>query len=184
MLLDVMVFSLIVGLLRRGRWEGLANLPIKKVGLIISAFLIQYILVFFGERGFQLFSKIGVYLHIFSYVLLLMALLYSREIKGMKLIGIGVAINFIAILANGGQMPVSAEALLKADMNDMLSLLYNKSYVVHTLLTEKSHLKFLTDIIPLPHPYPKPRVLSVGDIVMSIGLFILIQCSMVKKKGK
>jgi len=184
MLLDAMIFSLIIGLLRRGKLEGLADLPIKKIGLIISAFLIQYILVFFGERGYQLFSKIGVYLHIFSYVLLLIALWYSRDIKGMKLIGIGVAINFIAILANGGRMPVSAKALLKADMGDMLPLLNSKSYVIHTLLTEKSHLKFLTDIIPLPHPYPKPRVLGVGDIVMSIGLFILIQCSMLRKRSK
>ena len=184
MLLDVMVYSLIIGLLRRGKLEGLADLPIKKVGLIISAFLIQFILVFFGERDFQLFSKIGVYLHIFSYILLLIALWYSREIKGMKILAVGVVINFIAVLANGGQMPVSAKALLKANMNDMLPLLNSRSYVVHTLLTEKSHLKFLADIIPLPPPYPRPRVLSIGDIVMSIGLFILIQRSMLRKRSK
>jgi len=184
MLLDVMVYSLIIGLLRRGRWKGLATLPIKKVGLIILAFLIQFILVLFGERNCQLFSKIGIYLHIFSYILLLVALWYSKEIKGMKIIGIGVLINFIVILANGGQMPVSAKALLKAEMNDMLPLLNSKSYVVHTLLTEKSHLKFLADIIPLPPPYPRTRVLSIGDIVMGAGLFILIQCSMSKKRSR
>ena len=79
-------------------------------------------------------------------------------------------------------MPVSISALNRAGMMDVLPLLKSKTYVLHSLLNEGTKLKFLTDIIPLPSPYPRPRVLSVGDIIMAIGIFLLIQCSMVKRR--
>jgi len=178
MLLEVMLISLIIGLLRGGKLRELAELPFKKVGLVIAAFFIQYILVFGGEREFSLFSNFGTYLHILSYLLLLVAIWHSRNIRGMKIIGLGVLINFIVILSNGGRMPVSVDALLKTGLDDMLPLLKCKSYAIHTILVPSSRLKFLSDIIPLPPPYPRPRVLNIGDIIMAIGVFILIQHGM------
>jgi len=178
MLLEVMLISLMIGILRGGRLTGLADLPFKKAGLAIAAFLIQYILVFFGERGSNLFLNSGVYLHIFSYLLLLVAIWYSRSIRGMKTIGAGVLVNFIVILSNGGRMPVSVDALSKTGLDDMLPLLKSKAYAIHTILVPSSRLKFLSDIIPLPPPYPSPRVLNIGDIIMAIGVFILIQHGM------
>jgi hypothetical protein len=78
-------------------------------------------------------------------------------------------------------MPVSVEALSRVGLLDVLPLLKSKTYVIHSVLTEHSRLKFLADVIPLPPPYPRPRVLSVGDIIMAVGLFILIQRGMLKK---
>jgi len=181
MLLDVMLISLIIGFLRGGKLRELADLPFKKVGLVIAAFLIQYILVFGGERGFSLFSNFGIYLHIFSYILLLVAIWYSRNIRGMKIIGVGALINFIVILFNGGRMPVSTDALTKAGLTDTLPLLKSKAYAIHTVLTQSSKLKLLCDVIVLPPPYPRPRVLNVGDIIMAIGVFILIQYGMLRR---
>ena len=78
-------------------------------------------------------------------------------------------------------MPVSLEALKKAGMAYLLPLLQSKTYIIHTLMNPKTRLKFLADIIPLPPPYPRPRVLSVGDIIMGIGVFFLIQNYMTEK---
>ena len=186
MLLEVMFASLVIGILRGGKLTGLADLPLEKVGLVITAFLIQYSLVFFGEGGYNLFSNWGVYLHILSYLLLLIAIWYSRSIRGMKIIGLGVLVNFIVILSNGGRMPVSVEALSRTGLDEMLPLLTSKAYVIHTILTPNSRLKLFSDIIPLPPPYPRPRVLSIGDIIMAVGVFVLIQQGMksnIQKRG-
>ncbi len=183
MLLDVMLISLVIGLLRGGKVRWLADLPFKKVGLVIAAFSIQYMLVFWGERGSNLFSNFGIYLHIFSYLLLLVAIWYSRNIRGMKIIGLGVLVNFIVILFNGGRMPVSVDALVKAGLADTLPLLKSKAYAIHTILTQNTRLKLLCDVIVLPPPYPRPRVLNIGDIIMAIGVFILIQYGMIQRKN-
>jgi len=181
MLLDVFFFSLAVALIRKGKLRRLADLPLKRIELIILGFLIQFGLVFFGQKGLSLLVKWGAYLHILSYLLLLVAMWYNWHIREMRIIGLGILINFIVILANGGQMPVSVDALLKAHLKDFLQLLSSKTYVIHTILGENTHLKFLADIIPLPPPYPRPRVLNIGDIIMAVGLFILIQRSMVQR---
>lgn len=181
MLLDVLVISLIIGLLRGGKLTRLANLPLRRIELIILPFLIQYALVYFGGRGLRLLESWGVYLYIFSYSLLLVAIWYNKHMREMKILGAGIAINFIVILANGGEMPVSVEALSRVGLLNILPLLRSKAYVIHTVLTDHTRLKLLADVIPLPPPYPRPRVLSVGDIIMAVGLFILIQRGMLKK---
>ena len=182
MLLDALVISLIIALLRGGKLRRLAELPLKRVELIVLAFLIQFLLSWGGERGVVFLLKWGVYLYIVSYVLLLVAIWYNRHIKEMIIFGIGIACNFLAILANGGHMPVSLNALNRTGMMDVLPLLKSKTYVLHSVLNEGAKLKFLTDIIPLPSPYPRPRVLSIGDIIMALGIFLLIQHSMGKKR--
>jgi hypothetical protein len=47
-------------------------------------------------------------------------------------------------------------------------------YAKHQILTESSNLGFLGDIIPLTHPYPREQVISIGDVIMNIGIFIFI----------
>jgi len=184
MLLDVFFFSLIVALIRKGKLGRLANIPLKRLELIILAFLIQFGLVLLGKKAFSFLLNWGAYLHILSYLLLLVAMWYNRHIREMKIIGLGILINFIVILANGGEMPVSTHALLKAHLEDFLHLLSSKTYVIYTILTDNARLKFLADVIPLPPPYPRPRVLSIGDIIMAVGLFLLIQREMVQSKAK
>lgn len=182
MLLDILVISLIIAFLRGGRFRKLAQLKLKRIELIITPFFIQYILVQIGEREIGWFEGWGQYLHLSSYILLLSGIWYNRHIKEMWIFGTGVLVNFVVIAANGGQMPVSIEALEKAGMIQMLPILQSKSYVVHTVLSPQTRLKILADIIVLPPPYPRPRVVSIGDIVMGVAIFFLIQNYMTEKK--
>ncbi|RLE14857.1 hypothetical protein DRJ04_01545 [Candidatus Aerophobetes bacterium] len=179
MLLDVLVISLIIAFLRGGKLIKLAKMELHKIELIIIPFVLQYILVVGGERGISWFGQWGIYLHLFSYIILLAGIWYNRHIKEMEIFGVGILLNFLVIAVNKGQMPVLVEALKKVGMEDMLPLLQSKNYVVHTVAGPQTRLNFLADIIPLPPPYPRPRVLSIGDIVMGAGIFLLIQNYMV-----
>ena len=178
----IMILSLTIGLWRGGRLSELAELiSLKKWELILTAFLIQCVLATLGEKGLTFLIWAGPPLHILSYVLLLIVIWYNRPIKGFLLIGVGIFLNFVVILANGGHMPVWVEGAIQAKLKGILPLLQSKTYVLHSALTEQTRLKFLSDIIVLPPPYPRPKVLSPGDIIMAAGLFILIQQWMLKK---
>jgi hypothetical protein len=92
---------------------------------------------------------------------------------------IGITLNLIPTITNGGRMPVSKNALLKLNMIDQLKILQEDIVITHTLITNSTKFKFLSDIIPVK--YFLPKVISIGDIVLSIGIFLMIQKFMTSK---
>ncbi|MNI97749.1 hypothetical protein D3C73_1564530 [compost metagenome] len=44
----------------------------------------------------------------------------------------------------------------------------------HYLLDASTRLAFLGDIIPLSSPYPRTQAISIGDVVMNLGIFLYI----------
>lgn len=82
---------------------------------------------------------------------------------------------------NGGRMPVSLEAATILDPA-YASAIQNGLYGKHAVLTDSTLLGFLGDVIPITDPYPKDQVISIGDIVMNIGIFIFIQRVMVTSR--
>ena len=172
----VLVVSLAVALVRGGRLSRLSELTsLQKWELIFGAFAIQYVLAILGHKGSATLVSVGPLLHVISYVILLIVVWYNRHLNGFFIIGLGIFLNFVVILANGGSMPVSVEGAIRAGLQDMLPLLRSETYVLHSVLTEQTRLKFLADVIVLPPPYPRPKVLSLGDVVMAVGLFIFTQ---------
>jgi len=51
----------------------------------------------------------------------------------------------------------------------------------HMLLTAETKLWFLADIIPLPVPF-LARVISIGDILIYVGIFYFIQKKMLPRQ--
>ena len=92
--------------------------------------------------------------------------------------------QFIVMAVNGGRMPVSVEAsaVLGPYYVDMLR--EGGAVSKHYMMDASTHLSFLGDIIPLSSPYPRTQVISIGDVVMNIGIFLFIQYMMVNRSGK
>ncbi|MCK5767289.1 MAG: DUF5317 domain-containing protein [Candidatus Atribacteria bacterium] len=151
--------------------------------LIILAAIIQAGLIFLGGRKINFILNYGTYLLIFSYLLLLYVSWYNKDLKGIKLIALGIGLNFIVIVANSGQMPVLLASLYKAGLHDFVLTLKEGTYVTHTLITENTLFRFLADVIPLSPPFPDPSVVSVGDFLMFYGVFSLIQNAMLMKEN-
>lgn len=182
MVYDGIVISLIVGFIRRGSLRGLATLKFKW-GWIFPLLLVLEIFVFIFESKL---SFIGKYSNAFFIVVYIVGLAFvwmnRKEHKGFSWIFVGVFLNFLVMIVNGGRMPVSAHAAKVLDpyyIETLKTSLYGK----HELLTSSTHLKFLGDIIPLTKPYPKEQVISIGDVVMNIGMYFFIQDLMLKKRG-
>jgi hypothetical protein len=85
---------------------------------------------------------------------------------GALLIGLGVALNLIVILANGA-MPVSSWA---AKVSGLHATSHLENSVKHTGMGPGTRLKFLGDIIPVP----PLGIVSVGDVVLASGVFMLV----------
>lgn len=179
----IIIVSILIGLLRKGKLANLSQISLKRIELLILACLIQGGLVFFGTRKIQFVLDYSSYVMIFSYIVLILAVWYNKELKGMKIIALGIIFNFAVIVANGGHMPVLLSSLYRVGLNDFALILKEGSYVTHTLITEKTLCAFLADVIPLSPPFPDPSVVSVGDFLMFFGVFRLIQNAMLKKQN-
>lgn len=179
----IIIISIIIGLLRNGKLSSLSEISLKKIELIVLACLIQGGIIFLGSRNIKFVLDYSSYMIIFSYIMLLLAVWYNKDLKGIKIITLGIIFNFIVIVVNDGHMPVLLSSLYKAGLDDFALILKEGTYVTHTLVTEKTLFRFLADVIPLSPPFPDPSVVSAGDFLMFYGVFSLIQNAMLKKQN-
>jgi hypothetical protein len=91
----------------------------------------------------------------------------NRHLKSLYLVLVGLLLNTAVIFANGGHMPVSAEALERVGLGDFVPVVQAKGDAVHALLDETTRLPFLGDVIPLP---PLRKVVSPGDLFILLGI--------------
>jgi len=181
--LYIIIFSIVIGMLRKGNLTNLTQVSLKKIELILLACLMQAGLIFLGARKVKFVVDYSSYAMIFSYIVLLLAVWYNEKLKGMNFIALGIVFNFIVIVANGGHMPVLLDSLYKVGLDNFALSLKEGTYVTHILITEKTLFRFLADVIPLPPPFPDPSVVSVGDFLMFYGVFSLIQNAMIKEQN-
>jgi Family of unknown function (DUF5317) len=85
---------------------------------------------------------------------------------GAMLIGLGLALNLSVILANGA-MPVSRWAVR---LSGSRSAPHLENSVKHTDMRSDTRLRLLGDIIPVP----AIGVVSIGDVVLGAGVFVLV----------
>ena len=161
--------GLVIGWLLGGRLSGLGTIRIRWAAAALVGLLAQVVL-FFGPVAERVEAFGGV-VYIGSTMLVLAVVLRTLSVSGLPLVAVGTAANLAAILANGGSMPASpgALALVGHGVNDG----YSNSAVV-----ADPALWVLTDILALPAPLPFANVLSVGDILIGVGVAWAIVAAM------
>jgi DHA3 family macrolide efflux protein-like MFS transporter len=105
-----------------------------------------------------------------SFGVLAFALWLNRSQPGLLLAMVGVAFNGLAILLNGGYMPVYLPAVEIAGMTEA-----ELSPTFHVLLPTELDLEFLLaggplgDVLPMAVPF-LTNVVSLGDILLAAGV--------------
>ncbi|WHY66558.1 DUF5317 domain-containing protein [Neobacillus sp. SuZ13] len=178
MVFDGIIISFIIGFLRKGNLRALAQLKLKW-GWIFPLLLLVELAVFMLQNDSKFLGQISGSIYIVVYVLGLLFLFMNRKNPGFMLILIGVFLNFLVMVINGGRMPVSVEAAAVLDPG-YIEALKDSLYAKHTMLNSSTSLGFLGDIIPISDPYPRTQIISIGDILMNIGIFFFIQYLMVR----
>ncbi|EMT45974.1 DUF5317 domain-containing protein [Anoxybacillus flavithermus] len=181
MVYDGIILGILIGLFRGGNFKGIATLKLKGGWIFPILLLVQWIFFLLQDR-IAILANISNITFIIVYIVGLTFIWLNRHYPGMKTIFAGVLLNFVVIALNGGRMPVSLEATQAVLGQEYVELLKTGLYGKHTAITADTIFPFLGDIIPLAPPYPRAKVISIGDVVMNIGVFLFIQYLMMKEK--
>lgn len=166
LILTVMT-TLVVLVLRGGSLRHLGELRLRYPVLAFLSLAIQ--LVIFPPNGSAPpFPEWTTVLYAVSMLLIGIWTILNRHIPGIVLVGIGLVCNLVAILANGGYMPVDPDiarvAGLQRDTPET-ALQFNS-----IARDTNVHLWILTDILPVPAGLPFHNVYSIGDVLLTCGL--------------
>ncbi|WDV46136.1 DUF5317 family protein [Clostridiaceae bacterium M8S5] len=178
MILIFFVLSILTGLIRNGKIGRLGYLEFKSVWLFIVSMAIQLSIIVFGATGNTTILKYIKELYIASYVILFIGLFLNLKYRPVILIIIGGLMNIFCFIANGGKIPISVEGLKLAGYNNLVSLIQGGNVALYTPLTSDTDYGQLAQIITIQKPFPITQVISIGDIIIYIGIFVLVQVVM------
>lgn len=177
MLIEGIIIGIVTGYLRGGRLRRLANLNLKAYYLLFIAVVIEitlnYVLINHNDIILEAYSLIAV---VIQYLLIFVFVGLNLNKPYTWLIGTGVLLNFIVIVANFGAMPVSSQILSLASPSKKMTLLGEGKFYTYKLVESGVLLWFLGDIIRIS--FPLRHFISIGDILLSVGVLLLIQKSM------
>lgn len=162
MQLDFVLLSFLIAFFRGGK---LTDIPhFKKISLLVISILLQICSYFFPQWA-------GVLISI-SYLFILVFFYFNREFEDVRIFMIGWFLNALVIWANSGRMPVDDE-IVNSLPKDKIENLINGTDFKHIVMNDETIFPFLGDI--LYFPYFLPRVLSIGDLFIMLGAFLMIQ---------
>jgi hypothetical protein len=163
LVITVLAAAVIAGWVAGGRLRNLGHVRLRGVPLVFAAVGLQLALAALSllDGPATLLSRP---LLAASHVALLAFIAWNRLLPGMALVLVGFALNAAVIIPNGA-MPVSESAYRTAGGVETIEP------GKHRLLDDDDHLPWLADVIPIR---PLGTVVSVGDIVLSAGVAVLV----------
>jgi hypothetical protein len=168
-ILYAVIAGLVVGAVTGGSLSRLGDLRFRWAPLIALG-MVGQLLLFSTSLG-NVLGDAAPAAYIASNVVVLLAVWRNLAIPGLALVLVGGSANLIAIVANGGYMPVSAEAV--AAMGRLPKEGYSNSRLLEGVM-----LGPLTDVFAMPTWIPLANVFSVGDALIGIGAAIAVVAAM------
>ena len=172
MFIEIVIIALIVAAFRNGRLTNLMDLNIRGWYLILIGLLLSLAPIFLN--GIEALENTQVYLLYSSMVLILIVVALNFDKKGTLFIFIGGGFNLIIMALNNFKMPVSMSNLQKAGIDTLYEGILDGSIVNYVAAETTGAITFFTKFIAVPKPYPFPKILSIGDLIMTLGLFLFI----------
>jgi len=163
------LLALLVGLLTGGSAARLGQLRLTWAPLIVLGMVVQ-LLLFSSPVGNAL-GDAAPAAYVLSNVAVLVAVAANLAIPGLPLVLAGGASNLLAIVANGGYMPVSPSTL--AAMGRLPKVDYSNSAPRDVVA-----LAPLTDMFAMPAWVPLANVFSIGDLLIGVGAAVAVFAAM------
>jgi MFS transporter, DHA3 family, macrolide efflux protein len=171
--------GLVLGLAVGGSVENLFDVRLRWLPALLIAAATRFILDWALAAG-SVPDVTRLWLVLVTYILLAAMLLANRGLPGMMAAALGTIANGIAIVVNGGWMPVWQPSLGAAGL-DPTTIHSN----FHTMLAGPVDAAFfahggpLADVIPIPIPVIQ-SVASIGDLLLGAGLAFFLFAAVVR----
>ncbi|WP_425446286.1 DUF5317 domain-containing protein [Dethiothermospora halolimnae] len=184
MLVEIFILAILFGIIRGGKISRFSYLSFKKASPFILALVVQVAIVLFGLNGSGFILDYIKELYIGSYILFLIGFIININFRELWIVMIGVIMNFIPFVANGFKMPISTEGMNLAGFTETANLVNEGKVALYKPLTDATKYNLLSKTIVVPEMYINPQVLTVGDLIIALGLFAMIQSIMLGSSGK
>jgi DHA3 family macrolide efflux protein-like MFS transporter len=167
-LIGGILLGLILGLRSGGRLSNLASIQLRWVGLLFAAVLVRFGTETLLGYDIELIEALRLPLFAAGFGMLLVGLWVNRGYPGLALAFVGILLNAVVVVRNGGYMPIweaslEAAGLTAADVTSSIHVVVDDPNLFLT------NLLFLADVIPIPLPVIQ-NVASLGDVFLTIGL--------------
>jgi hypothetical protein len=168
LMLAVIALCLATVPLARGSLMRLAELELRRPGLVLGGIGIQVLIVTVVPGGLAGMHEL---LHVASYALLGAFGWANRAVTGVPVVLAGGALNVAPIAANGGVMPAHPAVA------DAAAVQPRAGEFVNSVPVSDAHLGFLGDVLATPASLPLHNVYSAGDVVIVLGLLIVVHAA-------
>jgi MFS family permease len=170
-LIGGILLGLILGLVAGGSITNLAAVRLRWIGVLFLAVAVRFGTEAAIAAHVDVVQTLRLPLFGLSFGLLLSGLWVNRSNPGLSLAFVGILLNTIAVVANGGYMPIWRPALVQAGFAPDAT--FSPFYIIPT--SDALNAAFLLragplgDILPIPLPFIR-NVASIGDLFLSAGL--------------
>jgi len=164
LLLYAVLIGLIVGLVSGGRLASLATTRIHLWPVALLGLAFQVAL--FSPPLAAVVGDLGPPLYVGSTAVVLVALMVNLRQPGFVLLATGALLNLVVVVANGGHMPASPEAVAMLTGSPVLPTSHFSNSVI---AGPDTHFYYFADIFVLPRPIPLANVFSIGDVLIALG---------------
>jgi multidrug transporter EmrE-like cation transporter len=166
----------IAALALRGQSRNSGGLRFEWWGLVVVAFGVELILFDPPVNSLPLAHTYGPWICMATRIALLVAVLRnvrSRTAPSLACVvmAVGIGLNAIVIVANGGYMPQSRAAAITVWGPERVAADLSSGRFENTRpIDADSRLTQLGDVLPQPRWLPLPNVVSIGDVVLALGM--------------
>jgi hypothetical protein len=168
-LVDAFILLIVLALLLRRDLRTLTQRPYrggwKLAAGVIALFIVQAggVIYLPGQTVWQLA------LLVISQLALLGLLFLNRHLPGAKLFTLGLVLNMLVMVTNGGWMPITPEMYHFVRPDRPVELYTRPPRSKNIILPgAESHLWFLSDLLPVSLPWYR-TAMSPGDVVLILG---------------
>lgn len=180
MFLEAILLGIAIGILRKGRLGNLGDMQFKGLWIVIIAFLTQISPIFLARAGVMTEDQL-IYLPFAAMCMMVVVLFLNLDKSGIWVIIPGALLNLAAVGMSGFKMPIDFNGLEYAGLTGVVETIQDGSLMNYVNMESVNEVaRYMGKFIPLPDMYPFAKVLSVGDILIMIGVVILIQGEMKK----
>ena len=158
-----LLLALLLVPLTKGSFSRLGRLQFRWLWVLLVALIVQFVLelVDFPEKWI---GDVGLALLLGTYAMIFVFCYLNRDVRGMSLVTVGIALNVLVIAVNGG-MPTKDDVVVRNGREVHVQITRT---VKHRPDEQSDHLGFLGDKISLPGE--RNTDYSVGDVVICLGI--------------